>query len=847
MDRIFKTGTKPVYELRTRSGYHVRLTADHRVWTENRGDVAACELTCDDFVRLESVGFGDDFVPPAFGELLGAALGDGCITAGANDQEFLFVTVGKHERSMANRLQEGIASIKRWLELEDGRSQRSSALAETPTSLRVGTSVNEILVKLREYAVLDGGAASKSLQDAVYSLDRSSQAAILRGLFSADGTVADYGEKSQYVSLDSTSQRLLEQVQLLLLGFGIKSKLYRNRRALDQQTAMLPDGKGGMKAYAVQQLHSLRISRSSRFVFEREIGFFEESDKAARLAALNQRVSAYEDKLVDRVDSLTACGIEDVYDLTEPDSHHFVANGLVVHNCSEYMFLDDTACNLASINLMRFRNEDGTFDVERFSAACRVFFIAQEILVDHASYPTARIAENSHRFRPLGLGYSNLGGLIMSSGLAYDSAAARGLCGSVTAILHGTANRTSAELARAVGTFEAYPENREAFMTVMQMHRDAVDKIDDAGPYYLKDAARDIWDQVVAEGRRGGFRNAQATVLAPTGTISFMMDCDTTGIEPDIALVKYKQLAGGGMLKIINQTVPLALQTLGCDEPQVKSICKYIDENDTIEGAADLNEEYLPVFDCAFKPANGVRSIAWRAHVSMMAAAQPFLSGAISKTVNMPADTTTKDIAEAYRWGWQLGLKALAIYRDGSKQSQPLSTKAEGDKAADAPAGRPRRERLPDTRQSITHKFSVAGHEGYVTVGLYDDGRPGELFITMAKEGSTVGGLMDSFGTAISICLQYGVPLHVLTDKFSHTRFEPMGHTPNPDIRIAKSLVDYIFRWLGLTFLPGYREATGLPDSGAEEVCAKFGPTETEVAGEYSAGKHGAGEYDCVS
>jgi ribonucleoside-diphosphate reductase alpha chain len=497
--------------------------------------------------------------------------------------------------------------------------------------------------------------------------------------------------------------------------------------------------------------------------------------------------------------------------------------------CSEYMFLDDTACNLASINLMKFRRDDGTFDVERFQAACRIFFIAQEILVDHASYPTKPIAENSHRFRPLGLGYSNLGSLIMSSGLPYDSPAALGLCGAMTALLHGAGNLTSVELAAAVGPFDGYSENREPMLRVMQMHRDAVENIDSACPDYLKQAARTLWDEVLANGRQYGFRNAQATVLAPTGTISFLMDCDTTGIEPDIALVKYKQLAGGGMLKIVNNTVPAALTTLGYDQGEIESILAYIDREDTIEGAADLKSEHLAVFDCAFQPRNGTRSIPWRAHVRMMAAAQPFLSGAISKTVNMPRDTTPEDIAEAYLEGWRLGLKALAVYRDGSKESQPLSTSTEGDRFAGAEKGAaekikaaPRRERLPDTRNSVTHKFSVAGHEGYITVGLYEDGRPGELFITMAKEGSTIGGLMDCFGTAVSMSLQYGVPLEVYVNKFSHTRFEPMGHTKNPDIRIAKSIVDYIFRWLGITFLPGYREASaGMP--AIEAIAGKEG------------------------
>ncbi|TWU21623.1 Vitamin B12-dependent ribonucleotide reductase [Novipirellula galeiformis] len=515
------------------------------------------------------------------------------------------------------------------------------------------------------------------------------------------------------------------------------------------------------------------------------------------------------------------CGDPGVqYDTTINKWHTCPNSGAInaSNPCSEYMFLDDTACNLASINLMKFVSKtDGTFNVERFRAASRLFFIAQEILVDHASYPTEPIARNSHKYRPLGLGYSNLGSVVMTSGLAYDSDAARGLCGSLTALLHGEANRTSAEIASVVGPFDGYVNNAEPMLNVMQMHRDACEQIHDDGPAELKVAARELWDEVLKIGNKYGFRNAQATVLAPTGTISFMMDCDTTGIEPDIALVKYKQLAGGGMLKIVNQTVRLGLQKLGYDEAQVEGVLAYVDENDTIEGAPDLDPEHLKVFDCAFKPNNGVRSIAWQAHVTMMAAAQPFLSGAISKTVNMPTDVTAKDIADAYFWGWELGLKAIAIYRDGSKQSQPLNTKkSEGKEAAAAAPGvtktiekvvfKPRRERLPDTRQSLTHKFSIAGHEGYLCVGLYPDGRPGEMFITMAKEGSTIGGIMDSFGTALSIALQYGVPLEVLVNKFSHTRFEPMGMTSNKDIRIAKSVVDYIARWLGLTFMSGHSD-----------------------------------------
>jgi ribonucleoside-diphosphate reductase alpha chain len=479
--------------------------------------------------------------------------------------------------------------------------------------------------------------------------------------------------------------------------------------------------------------------------------------------------------------------------------------------CSEYMFLDDTACNLSSINLRKFQQEDGTFDVARFRRAASIFITAQEILVDHASYPTPAIAENSHLFRPLGLGYANLGSMLMSMGIPYGSDTGRGICGALTALLNGQAFLTSSRIASYLGPFAGFRENEEPMLQVMEMHREATDDINGECPPYLKKAARECWDECVDSGRKHGYRNAQATVLAPTGTIAFMMDCDTTGIEPDIALVKYKQLAGGGMMKIVNRTVPLALESLGYTKQQAGEIVSYIDERETIEGAPHLKEEHLPVFDCAFTPANGSRSISWRDHVTMMAAAQPFLSGAISKTVNMPSNSTVEDVREAYLEGWKLGLKALAIYRDGSKQSQPLATSKEGDRKKKGEeqvvVSGPVRRRLPSTRQSVTHKFSVAGHDGYITVGCYEDGSPGELFITMAKEGSTIGGLMDTIGTLTSMALQYGVPLGDLVNKFSHMRFEPSGWTGNAEIPNAKSVVDYIFRWFGIQFLPGYREA----------------------------------------
>ena len=475
--------------------------------------------------------------------------------------------------------------------------------------------------------------------------------------------------------------------------------------------------------------------------------------------------------------------------------------------CSEYMFLDDSACNLASINLMKFVRPDGEFDVEAYRHACRTLITAQEILVDNSSYPTPAIAKNSHAYRPLGLGYANLGALLMSRGLPYDSDAGRDYSAALTAIMTGEAYAQSSRIARDQGgPFSGYEANREPFLRVMRKHRDSVKGINQKHvPAELYNAAKQVWDEAVRMGELYGYRNAQATVLAPTGTIGFMMDCDTTGVEPDIALVKYKKLVGGGLMKIVNQTVPMALAKLGYTEPQIKAIVDYIDQHETIEGAPELKDEHLAVFDCAFKARKGERSIHYLGHIRMMGAAQPFISGAISKTVNVPKEATVDEIMEAYIESWRLGAKAVSIYRDGSKRTQPLNTskdktQVEVEKVV-ASMGQPVRRRLPDERQSITHKFDIAGHEGYITVGLFEDGQPGELFLVMAKEGSTISGFADAFAQAISYALQYGVPLQVLVDKFSHARFEPSGMTRNPDIRFAKSIVDYIFRWLATKFL----------------------------------------------
>jgi ribonucleoside-diphosphate reductase alpha chain len=501
--------------------------------------------------------------------------------------------------------------------------------------------------------------------------------------------------------------------------------------------------------------------------------------------------------------------------------------------CSEYMFLDDTACNLASLNLMKFLGSNGQFDVEAFEHAVDVTITAQEILVDNASYPTPKIAENSHAFRPLGLGYANLGALLMSMALPYDSDEGRDVAGAITALMCGEAYAQSSRIAECMGAFPGYESNREPMLDVIRMHRDALRGIH---PEHVQTelllAAQDSWDTALQHGEKFGYKNSQVTVLAPTGTIGFMMDCDTTGIEPDLALVKHKKLVGGGLIKIVNNTVPQALMKLGCTPEQTSEIVSYIDKNGTIEGAPYLKREHLAIFDCSLAPAGGGRSIRWTGHVKMMAAAQPFLSGAISKTINMPEESTVEDIMQAYVEAWKMGLKAVAIYRDNSKRSQPLSAagqKKDEKKTEGAAVTEPvqrelfarrQREKMPTERASVTHKFGVGGHEGYLTVGMYEDGRPGEIFIKMSKEGSTLSGVMDGLALTISLGLQYGVPLKVFVDKLLNTRFEPSGITPNPNIRFVSSVLDYIARWLGGRFIsPDYLKLTGV-----EPVAAPTSP-----------------------
>jgi ribonucleoside-diphosphate reductase alpha chain len=622
----------------------------------------------------------------------------------------------------------------------------------------------------------------------------------------------------------------------------IESKMKEERKAhvlIEQGYDPAIDGEAYSSVFFQNANHSVRVTDDFMRAVE------EDRDWWTRNVTDGKPVEQFRarDLLREMAESAWKCGDPGMqYDTTINRWHTCKATDRIYASnpCSEYMFLDDTACNLASLNLLKFLGSNGQFDTEGFSHAVDVTITAQEILVDNASYPSEKIARNSHDFRPLGIGYANLGALLMSLAMPYDSDRGRDFCGAITALMTGEAYAQSARIAERMGPFGGYPRNREAMIDVIRMHRDSLRPIKEehVQPSLLH-AAQKSWDDALEIGEKFGYKNSQVSVLAPTGTIGFMMDCDTTGIEPDLALVKQKRLVGGGVIKIVNNTVPQSLMNLGYPPEQVAQIVDFIDANGAIEGAPGLKPEHLPVFDCSLATPGG-RSISWRGHLRMMAAAQPFLSGAISKTINMPEESSVEDIMEAYTESWKFGLKAVAIYRDNSKRSQPLSVsgKKEEEKAAPAAVEAPtakvepsheqqelfdrtKRRKLPNERSSITHKFSIGGHEGYLTVGKYEDGTPGEIFIKMAKEGSTLSGIMDAFALSVSIALQYGVPLRALVDKFVNSRFEPSGYTGNPRIRYAKSVVDYIGRWLGGKFIsPDYLD-------GEAAVGDPTGPTAT--------------------
>ncbi len=923
---VFPTGVKDVYQLRTQAGYSIKVTADHPVFTVNRGDVPASELQAGDEVVLQGAGFGGQHLDREMAEIIGLVLGDGCVTE-SSKQRRLHVTMAHEEASVLE---------PHVLYLNARKPNRPiKGVVTTATASGLGTSAQEALPEIERYAVLDQGSAAKALREDAFYLDEESQAALLRGLFTTDGTVANVADKGHYVSLDSTSLTLLEQVQLLLLSFGIKSKIYRNRRSTGDH-ADLPDGHGGLRSYPVQQMHSLRISRMSRIVFEDKIGFLPGSAKVEQLHRLNATRGTYQERatevfgggFTDKFHTLTPIGQAPVYDLTEPLTDHFVASGIVVHNCSEYLFLDDSACNLASLNLMKFFDvETAHFDVETFRHATRIWTIVLEVSVLMSQFPSAEIAKVSYDFRTLGLGYANLGALLMVSGLPYDSDEGRALAAGVTALMTGESYATSAEMARALGAFNGFELNRADMLRVMRNHRKAAYGVADEEyeglevapqgidqslcPANILEGAHSAWDRALALGEEWGYRNAQVSLLAPTGTIGLLMDCDTTGVEPDFALVKFKKLAGGGYFKIVNQSVKPALQHLGYRAEEIEEILRYVvgsmtlkgapgvsrealkakgltEEEiarvedalpgvfelgyalspwvlgesalgrlgvkaeelhkpgfdlarrlgftteeiqktsdyacglQTIEGAPHLREEDLPVFDCANRCGTiGQRFIHYLGHIRMMGAVQPFLSGGISKTINMPNEASVDDVKQAYWESWQLGLKAIAIYRDGSKLSQPLSTssaeKAEEKKeepkavaasvqaAAAVPAAAVavrKRRPLPSKRFGFTQEARIAGHKLYLRTGEYEDGTLGEIFIDMHKEGASFRSLVNMFAIAVSKGLQYGVPLDEFVDTFTFTRFEPQGIVEgHPNIKLATSVIDFVFRVIGMEYL----------------------------------------------
>jgi ribonucleoside-diphosphate reductase alpha chain len=829
---FMRNGVKPIVRLRFANGGELRCTPNHRIWTLNRGYVPAEELTGKDRVLLndsptpaedaswtlpvkvealaKSVARGGsvthrelpDRWSEGLGELTGHLVGDGWLT----DVQTGWVYGG-------DDLDDGLADTHEALlrDLIGGVSRQE--MDNGTVQLRVGSGA--VRDMFRGLGVTSARAHDKRVPEAIFTAPTEIQAAFLRGLFGADGCVSRVegnGKANRYVGLGSRSNGLLKDVQRLLSTWGIRGRIYR---VTDGETSRFSYTRkdGTTVDYASREGFDLRITGSDLARFAAEVGFSCERKQAAVESLIDER-TLYTTKAGTAMIACEQDGQEMVYNLTEPLHHSYIVDGIVVANCSEYMHVDNSACNLASLNLMKFRRPDGTLDVRSFEHAVDIMLLAQEIIVGPSSYPTEQIGVNARAFRQLGLGYANLGAYLMSNGMPYDSDHGREAAAAITALMTGRAYRRSAEVAAALGPYEHYMENREAHNNVMRMHRDASYVIPDTsdGDSELLAAARRAWDEAVALGEQSGYRNAQATVLAPTGTISFLMDCDTTGVEPDFSLVKFKELVGGGQMTIVNKTVPLALQTLGYSEQQVEQIEAHLAEHGTIIGAPGLNEEHLAVFDVAV----GERAITHMGHIKMMGAVQPFISGAISKTVNMPQESTVEDIADAYTQAWHLGVKALAIYRDGSKTAQALRTDAQEDapaavdidalleqarQEARAEVG-PRRKRMPRERQSITHKFSIAGHEGYITAGMYDDGSVGEIFLTdIGKEGSTLRGMMNSFATAISIALQYGVPLETLVQKFSYMRFEPEGITGNPEIPFAKSMPDYIMRWLASRFL----------------------------------------------
>ncbi|HZU71976.1 MAG TPA: LAGLIDADG family homing endonuclease [Acidimicrobiales bacterium] len=836
------TGYNDIVRLRFDSGMELRCTPGHRIFTTNRGYVEASQLTPDDEVQvldLPAPAINADAVLPVssevadysgkgdhsdalrlpeqwtedFAHYLGWLIGHGSTSGAttstiygtAEDQTFV---LPRHQE-----LIEWINGDRPLKGSQQGDGTQQLLLARRP--------FKRFLEALGVESVT---GPKKKVPWSVLQAPEHAVAAFLQGLFDADGGAVRNEDEGSYVGLGSVSADLLRGVQKLLTTFGIHSRIYKVDGG--SATGHLPyvGSDGPATSYGRAASYDLRITSADIMRYAQAIGFSIPSKMEMLTAIVTQRTRGLHSvkrttHLVERVED----GVELTYNLSEPRNHSYVVDGIVVRNCSEYMHLDNSACNLASLNLMKFLEEDGSFDVESYRAAVEVVFTAQEILVGNADYPTAGIAANSRRFRQLGLGYANLGALLMAQGLPYDSDEGRAWAAAITALMTGHAYATSARMAARMGPFAGYTDNQEPMLRVLRMHRDAASSIDEEKvPPELLSAAQEAWDTAVELGEQYGVRNSQASVLAPTGTIGLLMDCDTTGIEPDLGLVKVKKLVGGGTMSIVNQTVPRALGRLGYSPAQVDEIIAYVDEHKSIVGAPHLSPRHLAVFACSM----GDNTIHYSGHVRMMGAVQPFLSGAISKTVNLPEEATVEEVEQLHIDAWQLGLKAVAIYRDNCKVAQPLST-AKKESTNDTELARkveelekalevqtvvvkqPIRERLPKRRRSNTFSFRVADCEGYVTVGEYDDGRPGEIFMKVSKQGSTLAGVMDAFAISISLGLQHGVPLATYVRKYTNMRFEPAGMTDDPDLRLASSLIDYIFRRLAVDYL-GYEERSEL-------------------------------------
>ena len=848
--QIMMTGVNDVYRLIFSNGMEVRATKNHRFFTKNRGMVAAEDLRSDDQVMIStlpvlfersSLSFSLDeaalfasgwegrntkryrpvTLPRAwsvpFAHYIGYLVGDGSISLARDSNHRLSnasVVFGAKEESeeLAPQFTELFRGwgVTDWQELTMPNGTLQLRINRTP-----------VVRMFQQLGVSERRAPLKVVPRAIFQTPQSIQAAFLRGLFTADGCVYD-GKKHRYVGLGSASKELLLGAQQLLLAQGIFSRIYNIRKSAVSYSTFEYIRKDGTNiTYKNNPSYDLRISGPSIARFKEHIGFLttRKQVKLEKLAAEHEFYDIEHGAV--QLREMKHEGAEFTYNLTESKNHSYIANGFVVANCSEYMHLDNSACNLASINVIKYLNPDGSFNIRDFIHTVDILILAQDILVGGSSYPTEKIGENARNYRELGLGYANLGALLMTWGFPYDSDEARHTASAITALMTGEAYRYSAEIAKKMGAYAGYEINKEPQLRVVSMHRAEFDRVreDRVQDTAIYKAAQKAWDDAVFLGKKYGVRNSQVTVIAPTGTIALMMDCATTGIEPEFALVKTKNLVGGGTMRFVNTAVPDALKNLGYSDAERDLIVAHIESQGTIEGAPALKDEHVAVFDSAVRPANGVRSIHWQGHVKMVAAVQPFISGAISKTFNMSADTSVDEIMKAYIMGWKLGLKAFAVYRDGSKAAQPLVT-ASG-KGGVKKEQKPFRRKLPATRPSETHKFSIAGHEGYLTYSMYENRDLAEIFITMSKQGSTLAGLLDAFAISVSIALQHGVPLKTLARKFVYGRFEPAGFTENSDIQVATSITDYIFRYLSLRFLSS---------SDLDDIGVKGAPKEVPAA-----------------